>query len=143
MVFAGSAGLGMIAAGRPTGVRKSFDGKRLMVNAMASWKWFATGAQFGAVQPRVIVEGTVRVPGRYTGVGPRGLEDRLADATSPAPGLPEYALVGRIGEWTGLLTGEGDVLAAMPRTGELWLAVNVAAERARKTEGAFRITILL
>ncbi len=143
MVTAGAAGLGMLAASRPSGPRKSLDGKRIKVNAVASWKWFATGAQFGEAQPKVIAEGAVRVPGRLTGAAPKGLAGTAADATAPAPGLPEYALVARVGDWIGPVAGVGDVLASAPRQGELWLAVNVAAALADSTEGAFVVTILL
>lgn len=143
MVTAGAAGLGMLQAGRPSGPVKSLDGRRIHVNAAASWKWFATGAEFGERQPKVSVMGSVRAPGRPTPARPSGLPGTAADATCPAPGLPEYALVARVGEWIGLISGAGDTLPSAPREGELWLAVNVPAALADATRGAFVVEIRL
>ncbi len=138
--------LGLLGSGlRPVGIQKSLDGKRLMASVEAKWRWFATGAVYTAErQPRVVVAGGVRVKGRLTAVAPVGLPGTQAGADYPAPGLPEYALVARIGDWTGLAAGPpGNRIADARREGELWLAVNVAESAADRTEGSVELTVFL
>lgn len=150
MVVCGAAGIGLLGlgVGKPAGggtapPLRSRDGQRITTSAPALWAWFATGASFGETQPQVVAEGTLRVPGRLTGAGPRGYEGTAADSSAPAPGLPEFALVARVGDWVGMASGSVNAVASAPRTGELWLAVNAPAAKASSTGGSFSVTILL